>query len=334
MQLTDPSSSSTPSSTRSWIVHGLAAGVAAAVAFGAQAYLFSRRSAKFRSRVIGIIPARFASSRFQGKPLVHILGKPMIQRTWERAKLATLLDHVVVATDDDKIAACCNGFGAEVVMTSESCRNGTERCNEALQKLGKKYDVVVNIQGDEPLIEPEIIDGICQSPADRLCNCFDYRNFVLLSSHLGDAFRKILNRFSLQISYVNMESLGELGLAAPDAVFSTAVTSLKPEDACDPNRVKCVVDNRGYAIYFSRGLIPFNKSGNVNPRFPYLLHLGIQSYDAKFLKIYPELPPTPLQMEEDLEQLKVIKVDHESHGVDVPEDVDKIEHYMRQRNLC
>ncbi|KAL0301171.1 UNVERIFIED_CONTAM: 3-deoxy-manno-octulosonate cytidylyltransferase, mitochondrial [Sesamum radiatum] len=296
MQLTDPSSSSTPSSTRSWIVHGLAAGVAAAVAFGAQAYLFSRRSAKFRCRVIGIIPARFASSRFQGKPLVHILGKPMIQRTWERAKMATLLDHVVVATDDDKIAACCNGFGAEVVMTSESCRNGTERCNEALQKLGKKYDVVVNIQGDEPLIEPEIIDGIVKA---------------------------------LQ--------------AAPDAVFSTAVTSLKPEDACDPNRVKCVVDNRGYAIYFSRGLIPFNKSGNVNPRFPYLLHLGIQSYDAKFLKIYPELPPTPLQMEEDLEQLKVlengykmkvIKVDHESHGVDVPEDVDKIEHYMRQRNLC
>ncbi|KAL0320679.1 UNVERIFIED_CONTAM: 3-deoxy-manno-octulosonate cytidylyltransferase, mitochondrial [Sesamum radiatum] len=297
MPLTDPSSSSTPSSTRSWIVHGLAAGAAAAVAFGAQAYLFSRRSAKFRSRVIviGIIPARFASSRFQGKPLVHILGKPMIQRTWERAKMATLLDHVVVATDDDKIAAGCKGFGADVVMTSESCRNGTERCNEALQKLGNKYDVVVNIQGDEPLIEPGIIDGIVKA---------------------------------LQ--------------AAPDAVFSTAVTSLKPEDACDPNRVKCVVDNRGYAIYFSRGLIPSNKSGKVNPRFPYLLHLGIQSYDAKFLKIYPELPPTPLQMEEDLEQLKVlengykmkvIKVDHESHGVDVPEDVEKIEHYMRQRNL-
>ncbi|XP_042501570.1 3-deoxy-manno-octulosonate cytidylyltransferase, mitochondrial [Macadamia integrifolia] len=273
------------------VAHGLVAG--AAIALAAGAYL--RRSSKFRSRVVGIIPARFASSRFQGKPLVQILGKPMIQRTWERAKLATTLDHIVVATDDEKIAECCRGFGADVVMTSESCRNGTERCSEALQKLGKKYDIVVNIQGDEPLIEPEIIDGIVKA---------------------------------LQ--------------GAPDAVFSTAVTSLKPEDGFDPNRVKCVVDNHGYAIYFSRGLIPYNKSGKLNPSFPYLLHLGIQSYDSKFLRIYPELPPTPLQLEEDLEQLKVlengykmkvIKVDHDAHGVDTPEDVEKIEALVREKNL-
>ncbi|CDP05912.1 unnamed protein product [Coffea canephora] len=289
------SSSSSSSSTKAWIFHGIAVGAAVAVAIGAHAYLYLRRPGKFRTRVVGIIPARFASSRFPGKPLVQILGKPMIQRTWERAKMASSLDHVVVATDDEKIADCCRGFGADVIITSESCRNGTERCNEALQKLEKKYDIVVNIQGDEPLIEPEIIDGIVKA---------------------------------LQ--------------AAPDAVFSTAVTSLKPEDAFDPNRVKCVVDNHGYAIYFSRGLIPFNKSANVNPQFPYLLHLGIQSYDSKFLKIYPELTPTPLQLEEDLEQLKVlengykmkvIKVDHEAHGVDAPEDVEKIEHFMRERNL-
>ncbi|KAF7822724.1 3-deoxy-manno-octulosonate cytidylyltransferase, mitochondrial [Senna tora] len=295
-----PSSSSSSSSSsessdnaKAWILPGIVAGVAFAAAAGARAYFNGFR--KFRSRVVGIIPARFASSRFQGKPLVHILGKPMIQRTWERAKLASTLDHVVVATDDEKIADCCRQFGADVIMTSESCRNGTERCNEALQKLEKKYDVVVNIQGDEPLIEPEIIDGVVKA---------------------------------LQ--------------AAPDAVFSTAVTSLKPEDANDPNRVKCVVDNHGYAIYFSRGMIPFNKSGKVNPQFPYLLHLGIQSYDAKFLKIYPDLQPTPLQLEEDLEQLKVlengyrmkvIKVDHEAHGVDTPEDVGKIESLMRERNL-
>ncbi|XP_062090608.1 3-deoxy-manno-octulosonate cytidylyltransferase, mitochondrial-like [Humulus lupulus] len=293
------SSSSTSSSsscgssgtTIAWIGYGIAAITAAAI--GARFYL--GQTTKFRSRVVGIIPARFASSRFEGKPLVQILGKPMIQRTWERAKLAGSLDHIVVATDDDKIAECCRGFGADVIMTSVSCRNGTERCNEALQKLDKKYDIVVNIQGDEPLLEPEIIDGIVKALQD-----------------------------------------------APDAVFSTAVTSLKPEDAFDPNRVKCVVDNRGYAIYFSRGLIPYNKSGKVNPQFPYLLHLGIQSYDSKFLKIYPELEPTPLQLEEDLEQLKVLEngykmkvimVDHEAHGVDIPEDVEKIESLMRQKNL-
>ncbi|CAH9074508.1 unnamed protein product [Cuscuta europaea] len=286
-------SSSSSTSTKSWLIHALATGAAFAVAVGAHRYL--SRSYKFRSRVVGIIPARFGSTRFPGKPLINILGKPMIQRTWERAKLARTLDHVVVATDDDKIAECCKGFGAEVIMTSESCRNGTERCNEALQKLQKKYDIVVNIQGDEPLIEPEIIDGVVEA---------------------------------LQ--------------AAPDAVFSTAATSLKPEDAFDSNRVKCVVDGRGYAIYFSRGLIPFNKSGKVNPQFPYLLHLGIQSYDTKFLRIYPELQPTPLQLEEDLEQLKVlengykmkvIRVDHEAHGVDAPEDVDKIVQFMCKRNL-
>ncbi|WRX28908.1 Acylneuraminate cytidylyltransferase - like 1 [Theobroma cacao] len=183
--------------------------------------------------------------------------------------------------DDEKIAECCRRFGADVIMTSESCQNGTERCNEALEKLEKKYDIVVNIQGNEPLIEPEIIDGVVKA---------------------------------LQ--------------AAPDAVFSTAVTSLKPEDAFDPNRVKCVVDNRGYAIYFSRGLAPFNKSA--------------KSYDSEFLKIYPKLQPTPLQLEKDLEQLKVlengykmkvIKVDHEAHGVDTPEDVEKIESLMRENNL-
>ncbi|CAN6359166.1 unnamed protein product [Urochloa humidicola] len=295
MPICAPSSDSSASSAsggRAWIVHGLVLGAAAAAA--AAAYLY-RRPGAFRSRAVGIIPARFASSRFEGKPLAHILGKPMIQRTWERVMLASSLDHVVVATDDERIADCCRGFGADVIMTSESCRNGSERCCEALKKLGKSYDIVVNIQGDEPLIEPEIIDGVVMA----------------------------LQR-------------------APDAVFSTVVTSLKPEDASDTNRVKCVVDNQGYAIYFSRGLIPSNKSGKVNPNYPYLLHLGISGFDSKFLMIYTELPPTPLQLEEDLEQLKVlengyrmkvIKVDHDAHGVDAPEDVEKIEELMRARNI-
>ncbi|CAA2968969.1 3-deoxy-manno-octulosonate cytidylyltransferase, mitochondrial [Olea europaea subsp. europaea] len=195
--------------------------------------------------------------------------------------------------DDEKIAEYCREFGADVIMTSESFRNGTERCNEAHQKLGNKYDIIVNIQGDEPLVEPKLIDSIVKALQTGM---------------------RIWNK---------------------NAVFSAAVTSLKSEDAFDPNRVKCVVDNRGYAIYFSRGLIPFNKSGKVNPQFLYLLRLRIQSFDSKFLKIYPELPPTPFQLEEDLEQLKVlenrykmkvIKVDHEAHGVDTPEDTQPSNH--------
>ncbi|RRT68950.1 hypothetical protein B296_00009056 [Ensete ventricosum] len=216
MAICAPSSSDSSSGSRAWVVHAALLGAAIAAAAGAHFYL-RRHSSEFRSRVVGIIPARFASSRFQGKPLAQILGKPMIQ-----VSLPSLI-------------------------------------------------------------------------------CFHFQ------------------------------------------IFDTAVTSLKPEDGVDPNRVKCVVDNHGYAIYFSRGLIPFNKSGKVNPQFPYLLHLGIQSFDTKFLKIYPQLPPTPLQLEEDLEQLKVlengykmkvIKVNHDAHGVDTPEDVAKIEALMRERNIA
>ncbi|KAL5203154.1 hypothetical protein ABZP36_014106 [Zizania latifolia] len=280
-------SSSPGSAGRAWIFHGLVVSAAAVVA-----YLY-RWPGGFRSHAVGIIPMRFASSSRRNCSAPSS-ASPWY-RTWERVMLASSLDHVVVATDDERIAECCRRFGADVIMILKSCRNGSERCCEALQKLKKHYDIVVNIQGDEPLIEPEIIDGVVMA----------------------------LQR-------------------APDAVFSTAVTSLKPEDASDTNRVKCVLDNQGYAIYFSGGLIPFNKSGQANPQFPYLLHLGISGFDSKFLKIYPELPPTPLQLENDLEQLKVlengnrmkvIKVGHDAHGVDAPEDVEKIEALMRAKNI-
>ncbi|URD96126.1 Cytidylyltransferase [Musa troglodytarum] len=307
-----PTNAPSSSGDKTWIVPAAVLGVAAAVAAGAHAaarYRVLPWLGNYRSWVVGIIPARFASSRFPGKPLVRILGKPMIQvhrlksksmcanmliilccrRTWERVKLASALDRIVVATDDEKIAECCRGFGADVIMTSEECKNGTECCYEALQKLGENYDIVVNIQGDEPLIEPEIIDGVVKS---------------------------------LQ--------------GSPDAVFSTAVTSLEPEDGLDPNRVKCVIDSHGYAIYFSRGFIPFNKLdlGRLTHSTPI--------YFTWVFRIYLSLPPTPLQLEEDLEQLKVlengyrmkvIKVNHDAHGVDSPEDVDKIEALMRERNI-
>ncbi|GBG80890.1 hypothetical protein CBR_g31446 [Chara braunii] len=256
--------------------------------------LFSPRSKK-RNRVIGIIPARYMSTRFEGKPLAMILGKPMIQRTYEQAKRAKCLDDLVVATDDSRIALCCKAFGADVVLTSSNCANGTERCNEALKKLHKRYDIVVNIQGDEPLMEPEIIDGVVKALQN-----------------------------------------------APDAIYSTAVSPLQPKDAHDRNRVKCIVDRNGYAIYFSRALIPHSKTGTASCTFPYLLHLGLQCYDADFLDVYCQLKPTPLQMEEDLEQLKVVEngykikvitVHHDAHGVDSPGDVASIEEIMHRKGI-
>lgn len=269
----------------------IAAGVAAATY---AVYNFLNKP-KTRTRVLGVIPARFASTRFPGKPLVLIAGKPMIQRTYEQAKLAKKLNKLVVATDDERVAACVRGFGGEVVMTSETCPNGTERCDEACSKCRETFDIVVNIQGDEPLIEPEIIDEVV----------------VALQN-------------------------------APDAVYSTPCTPLASTDAPMLQRVKCVVDQNGYAIYFSRGMLPHNKKGVPDPKHPYLLHLGLQCYDREFLSKYPKMPPTPLQLQEDLEQLKVIEngykikvitVDHAAHGVDEPADVQSIEAIMKKNGL-
>ena len=165
-----------------------------------------------------------------------------------------------------------------------------------MRQLKETFDIVVNIQGDEPLIEPEIIDEVV------------------------DSLQK-----------------------APDAVYSTPCTPLAHEDVPLRQRVKCIVDVNGYAIYFSRGVLPHNKKGEIKafPKpyadLPYLLHLGLQCYDRKFLAKYAKMPHTPLQLMEDLEQLKVCwrtgtrsrssrQVDHCAHGVDEPEDVKSNDH--------
>uniref|UniRef100_A0A061R8E9 3-deoxy-manno-octulosonate cytidylyltransferase n=1 Tax=Tetraselmis sp. GSL018 TaxID=582737 RepID=A0A061R8E9_9CHLO len=256
---------------------------------------------KRRSRVVGVIPARYKSTRFPGKPLVTIAGKPMIVRTWQQATKASKLDRVVVATDDERIAKACRDHGAEVVMTDEAIPNGTERCAQALERMGGKYDICVNIQGDEPLIEPEVIDEVVKALQDT-----------------------------------------------PDAVYSTACTPLKHEEIGMRGRVKCITDTEGYAIYFSRGVIPHNKDGKVQPYpapyqdKPYLLHLGLQCYDAGFLREFAQMKSTPLQLMEDLEQLKVIEngykiktvvVNHCAHGVDEPSDVASIEAIIKRDGL-
>ncbi|MEO0782322.1 MAG: NTP transferase domain-containing protein, partial [Pseudomonadota bacterium] len=123
--------------------------------------------------VLLVIPARYASSRYPGKPLVELTGvsgiaKTLIQRSWDAAKSVRGVDRVVVATDDARIQAAAEGFGADVVMTSETCRNGTERCAEALEALGEGYDIVVNLQGDAPLTPhwfvEDLIDGLRGAP--------------------------------------------------------------------------------------------------------------------------------------------------------------------------
>lgn len=269
-------------------VCAVAAGAAAVQAYRLARACWSASSGTGRTRVLGVIPARYASSRFPGKPLVMIAGKPMIVRTYEQAKKARTLTRLVVATDDARIKDACEAAGAEVVMTDAAIPNGTERCESAAEKMGETFDVVVNVQGDEPLIEPEIIDACVRALQE-----------------------------------------------APDAVYSTPVTPFKDnKEVTLSSRVKCVVDKRGYAMYFSRGMIPNNKRGVPDDDHEYLLHLGLQAYDAAFLKVYSRLPATPCQLQEDLEQLKVlehgykmktVKVAHAAHGVDEPADVASIE---------
>lgn len=112
-------------------------------------------------KILGVIPSRYASSRFPGKPLIDIKGKPMVQHVYERAKQSKLLTETVVATDDQRIYDVVKGFGGNVIITSESCENGTDRCREVIEKHFPEYGVVINIQGDEPYVHPEQIDKLC-----------------------------------------------------------------------------------------------------------------------------------------------------------------------------
>ena len=120
-------------------------------------------------KILGIIPARYASSRFPGKPLADICGSPMIQHVYERAKQAKNLCDVIVATDDDRILECVNDFGGQAILTSSELPNGTARCEQAARFYGKEVDAVINIQGDEPLLDPLMIDEVAELLANNEC---------------------------------------------------------------------------------------------------------------------------------------------------------------------
>ena len=248
-----------------------------------------------KKKVLGVIPARFESTRFPGKPLAKILGKTLIQRTYENAKKCEGLNDLVVATDDQRIFDHVLTFGGKVVMTQLNCQTGTDRIAEVVfsNKEYDGYDTIINIQGDEPCIETDVISKVIHALDDQ-------------------------------------------------ASMSTAVMKLESEfDALDPSIVKCVFDKNGNALYFSRALIPAGKALHYKPDVDYYRHLGIYCFKRDFLLKFATLTETPLQLAEDLEQLKVLEHGYKikvaivhsiSIGVDTPEDIKKIETILCKQN--
>jgi 3-deoxy-manno-octulosonate cytidylyltransferase (CMP-KDO synthetase) len=232
-------------------------------------------------KTIVVIPARYGSSRLAGKVLAKETGKYLVQHTYERALCARRVSAVVIATDDERVSAACREFGAACVMTSTAHQSGTDRIAEAVAK--QDCDVVVNLQADEPEIDPAYIDrvaGLLESDPD---------------AHMAT-------------------------LLAP---FETA------GDAANPNIVKCVTDQNGRALYFSRSPIPYDRqAAGIGALSLYRRHLGIYAYRKDFLKRYTALPQSPLEQCEKLEQLRAIEngftiltavVEKAWDGVDTPE---------------
>jgi 3-deoxy-manno-octulosonate cytidylyltransferase (CMP-KDO synthetase) len=243
-------------------------------------------------KIVGIIPARFASTRFPGKPLVLIAGKPLIRHVVEQCRLAKSLSEVIVATDDTRIWEVAQNF-CRVEMTRPEHPSGSDRIAEVAGRC--ECNAVVNIQGDEPLIEPSVIDAVANALAQN--------------------------------------------------EMSTAATPIKNISELDnPNVVKVVVNAAGHALYFSRRTIPYLReaaSGSTSEQlaaFAFLKHLGIYGYRRETLLRLVKFPVSPLENAEKLEQLRalengiqiaVVKVDYDSVGVDVPEDVAKVEALLK-----
>nr|WP_086940362.1 3-deoxy-manno-octulosonate cytidylyltransferase [Thaumasiovibrio occultus] len=241
---------------------------------------------------IVVIPARYSSSRLPAKPLADICGKPMVQHVYERA-MASNADRVIVATDDQRIADVVKAFGGEVCMTSADHQSGTERLAEVISLYGfSADDIIVNVQGDEPLIPPSIIDQVAEN----------------LAKH-------------------------------QDAPMATLAVEIEQEhEVFNPNAVKVVTDQQGFALYFSRASIPWDRDNFAKeaPAIaqPLKRHIGIYGYRAGFIQQYIEWAPTPLEQIEALEQLRVLYYGEKIHveiarevppaGVDTQADLDVV----------
>lgn len=243
-----------------------------------------------------IIPARYASTRLPGKPLVDINGKPMVVHVLERARESGAA-RIIVATDHDEVAKAVQAAGGEVCMTRADHQSGTERLAEVVEKCGFSDDtVIVNVQGDEPMIPPAIIRQVAENLAAR-----------------------------------------DVGMATLAAPIHSA------EEAFNPNAVKVVLDAEGYALYFSRATIPWDRDRFAASRDTIgntlLRHLGIYGYRAGFIRRYVNWEASPLENIEMLEQLRVLWYGEKIHvavaaeipgtGVDTPEDLQRVRAEMR-----
>ena len=244
-------------------------------------------------KFIAIIPARYASTRFPGKPLAMLGGKPVIQRVYEQA--ISVLGEAYVATDDERIFQTVTDFGGKAVMTRTDHKSGTDRIEEAVEKLATDADVIINIQGDEPFVQA--------SQLQALMLLFDDPETQI--GTLGKPFE-------------NMEAVD------------------------NPNSPKIVCDRRGFALYFSRSVIPHvrgKERAEWIEHFPYLKHLGLYAYRREVLREVTQLPQTPLELAESLEQLRWLEngyrirvglTDVETVGIDTPADLERAEEFLRQ----
>lgn len=249
-------------------------------------------------KILAVIPARFASQRFPGKPLALIAGKPMIHHVYNRAKECKLVDDVLVATDNMDIYAAVEKFGGKAVLTSPECPSGTDRIAQAIHKLD--YDIIVNVQGDEPLLDYNTVDKAVKAMLDD-----------------------------------------------PLVSVSTAKIAIKNEtDYNSGDIVKVVTDINDYALYFSRSPIPNMRRADkcalgIQNYFGYK-HLGLYVYRLDALMKFTELEPSFLEKVEKLEQLrflengfriKVVEAEHDSVGVDTPEDAEKVEKILLEKGM-
>ena len=248
-----------------------------------------------------VIPARYASTRLPGKPLREIAGKPMIGHVYERAKAAHA-EEVVVATDDTRILSAVSDLGITAVMTRGDHHSGTERIAEVARLRGwDETTVIVNLQGDEPLIPPAYI-----------------RDVALALSNQNQA-----------------------------GVATLAVEIHAAEEVFNPNIVKVILNQAGYALYFSRAPIPWDRdqfnSKQCSDKMPYYRHIGIYAYTVGFLQRYIAWDASAIETVEHLEQLRIlwhgepilvtIEPDAPVAGVDTPEDLLRVEKIIMEQGI-